>query len=311
MMDFSPFSGSRVLVTGGSGFIGSMLCERFCGLGATVFSVSRGTQSTPGSCVSWRRGDLADSGFVDELFKSIKPDFVYHLASEVTGSRELNLVLPTMRGNLVSAVNILVAATGNHCRRIVMAGSLEEPDESEQAAIPCSPYAAAKWAASGYARMFHALYQTPVVLARLFMVYGPGQKDLRKLVPYVTLSLLQQEIPELASGTREVDWIYVKDVVNGLLLAGLTAGIDGTTVELGSGQLATIREVAETLRDIINPEIQPRFGALADRPMEQVRVARVKKTYEQLGWCPEYSLRQGLEGTVAYYRERLADGRIE
>lgn len=311
MTDLSSYSGVKVLVTGGSGFIGSMLCDRLCSLDANVHSVSRGRQSTINSCISWHQGDLADSRFVSNLFQAVEPDIVYHLASEVKGGRDLALVLPTLSANLISTVNMLVAASETRCRRIVLAGSLEEPDTDEANVIPSSPYAAAKWASSAYARMFYVLYQTPVVLARLFMVYGPGQKDLKKLIPYVTLSLLRGEIPHLASGTRQVDWVYVMDIVRGLLMMGLASDIDGSIIELGSGEMATTREVVENLRKIINPEAGLEFGALSDRAMEQVRVANIGKTYEQIGWQPEYSLSEGLEETVQWYERQLEQGIIK
>ena len=310
MLDHSDYATKKVLVTGGSGFIGSSLCGHLCQQGAEVHAISRQARSTTGANIRWWQCDLADHDAVLRLFAEIKPDITFHLASEVTGSRELAVVLPTLNANLLSAVNILIAATQHDCQRVVMAGSLEEPEPDTQPVVPCSPYAAAKWASSGYARMFHALYQTPVVMARLFMVYGPGQQDLRKLVPYVTLSLLRGEAPQLSSGQRPVDWIYVADIVNGLLAMGLATGIDGGTLELGSGELVTTRKVVEMLSEIIDAGIEPNFGALPERPMEQVRTAGVKDTLQSIGWQTEVSLQQGLEETVAWYRQLLESGKL-
>jgi len=137
----------------------------------------------------------------------VAPDIIFHLASFVSGRRELEFVLPALRSNFLSTVNLLVCATTLGCRKVVLTGSLEEPEGDIESAVPApSPYAAAKGAASAYARMFYALYGTSVVTARLFMVYGPGQNDHKKLVPYVTRSLLKNQVAELMSGTREVDW---------------------------------------------------------------------------------------------------------
>ncbi len=311
MSDIAGYEAKKILVTGGSGFIGSALCEYLYKAGAEVHSVSRCLRVSPSGGITWWQLDLADSESVRALFSQLKPDIVFHLASEVVGSRDLDLVLPTFNGNLLSAVNVLVASSENDCHRIVMAGSLEEPDIQDGAAIPSSPYAAAKWASSGYARMFHALYNTPVVLARLFMVYGPGQKDLKKLVPYVILSLLKKESPQIASGTRLVDWVYVDDVVRGLLHLGIASDVDGGTVDIGSGDMVTTRTIVEMLADIVDVGIQPQFGALSDRPMEQIKVANTARTYEQLGWKPEKSLRQGLEATALWYREQFEAGYIK
>jgi len=192
-----------------------------------------------------------------------------------------------------------------------MAGSLEEPEGEAGTAVPASPYAAAKWAASAYARMFHALYQTPVALARLFMVFGPAQQDLRKIVPYAILSLLRGEPPQLSSGTRPVDWIYVEDVANGLLAMGVAPDINGKTIELGSGESVTVRNVVEMVCDIIQAPVEPIFGAIPDRPMEQIRVANIQETYAALGWKPQITLKEGLERTVDWYKSWCLSGKPE
>ncbi len=308
-IDFSQYSSSRILVTGASGFIGSMLCDRLSQYGAEVHAVSRRPHTADRQGINWWQGDLADYDGVKRLFSAIQPEIVFHLASEVTGSRELGLVLPTLRGNLVSAVNVFIAATENNCLRVVTAGSLEEPDETDVKAIPCSPYAAAKWASGGYARMFHALYEAPIVVARLFMVYGPGQQDLRKLVPYVILSLLRGESPKLSSGQRPVDWVYVEDVVDGLLAMGIAEDINGATMDLGSGQLVTTRDVVERVSRIIDSGVPLEFGVVPERPMERVRVADAENTYRALGWQPGYSLQRGLEETVLWYRRQHESGK--
>jgi len=111
----------------------------------------------------------------------------------------------------VSTVNLLTVAANIGCRRIVLLASLEEPEPGHTDAAPASPYAAAKWTSGTYGRMFHKLYQTPVVLVRPFMTYGPRQ-DVR---PCYHL-LLQDQAPKPASGQRQVDWIYVDDVIEGL-----------------------------------------------------------------------------------------------
>ncbi len=303
--------GRCVLLTGASGFIGSHLSASLLRSGARVHAVSRRPQPAMPMGPRWWQGDLGDFKWARSLFDAIRPEVVFHLSSTVSGSRDLAAVLPTLQDNLVSTVNILVSSQEFGCRRIVLAGSLEEPEPALEPLVPASPYAAAKMAGSAYARMFHALYETPVVIARLFMVYGPGQKDLRKLVPYVILSLLRGEAPRLSSGTRPVDWIYVDDVVDGLLTAATHPNLEGRTVELGSGRFATVREVVEELVRIVDCGIQPVFGGVADRPFEQVRIADVAATREQMGWGPQVSLEDGLRRTAEWYGRELREGRLQ
>jgi nucleoside-diphosphate-sugar epimerase len=180
---------------------------------------------------------------------------------------------------------------------------MEEPQPDGNWPVPCSPYAAAKFAASAYGRMFHSLYRTPVATLRLFMVYGPGQQDVKKLVPYVTLSLLEGRAPELSSGVRRVDWIYVDDVVDGYLAAALSPAVDGCTIDLGSGELVSVRSVVERLTTIVGtPGVVPVFGAVSDRPMEQERCAVLAEARAVLGWSPRTPLDDGLRRTVDWYR---------
>lgn len=301
----SNLSGKKVLVTGASGFIGSHLCRRLSRCSAEVYGVSRKIPLKDESCLRWWQGDLADIQTVRNILTTIKPEVIFHLASHVAGSRSLELVLPTFSSNLMSVINLLTVATEIGCKRIILTGSLEEPELCDSETIPSSPYAAAKWASSAYARMFHSLYKTPVIIARLFMVYGPGQQDLNKLVPYVALSLLRNQIPKLSSGKREVDWIYVEDIVDGLIAIAQASNGEGCTIDLGSGSLVPIRTVVQIIASLVDSKAVPAFGAIPDRPMEQIRIANTARTYAAIGWKPATSLEEGLERTVDWYRDQL------
>lgn len=307
MATFS-ISGQTALVTGGGGFIGSHLCRALVEIGCDVHAISRRMGPREIGNVRWWRGDLTDAATVRETLAAVQPDLIFHLASYVAGSRDLACVLPTFHNNLVSTVNLLTAAAEIRCRRVMLAGSLEEANPDGSSAVPCSPYAASKWAASAYGRMFYTLYGVPVVTSRLFMVYGPGQMDHQKLVPYVILSLLKKEAPRLSSGLRLVDWVYVGDVVEGLLAAAQAPGIEGKTIDVGSGKLVPIREIVNQLTELIEPGTQPSFGALADRTLERVCAANTEETKVLTGWTVRTSLAEGLQQTINWYRQQVRSG---
>jgi UDP-glucose 4-epimerase len=297
--------GRAVLVTGASGFIGAHLCDRLLAYGAEVHAVSRQARRSGKKHLQWWQADLRDQDAVRGLVKATQPQIVFHMSSCVVGSRTLEAVVPTFHDNLASTVHLLTAATDAGCERIVLANSSEEPQKSDEHTFPCSPYAAAKWASSMYGRMFHQLFQTPVVIPRIFMTYGPDQKDLKKLVPFVVCQLLRGESPQLSGGKRQADWIYVDDVIEGLLRAALVPGLEGCTFDLGSGLLTSVRGIVEQLVEIVGGGVQPAFGALPDRPFEQERAADTSFLSTRLGYQPTTSLHAGLEATVAWYREQL------
>ena len=295
--------GTRILVTGASGFLGSHLCRRLHRGGARLRGISRVPRTSP-DFIRWSDDDLTDLASVRRLFDEERPQIVFHLAGAVTAATALELVEPIFRSLLTSTVNILVASAEFGRPRVILAASLEEPQEVE--AAPASPYAAAKAAAGAFGRMFHALYQVPVVSVRPFMTYGPAQPR-GKILPHVITALLEGRAPRLASGTRQVDWIYVDDVIEGMVMAASRAGIEGQTLDLGSGTLVTIREAVETIVNIMQPPVEPVFGAVADRPFEIRRVADVERSKRLLGWEPTTTLEAGLRRTIDWYRSNSGD----
>ena len=303
MTKLQRLSEQKVLVTGASGFIGSHLCRSLINKGVEVHAISRKNISTSKHRITWWKGDLSEHSSIRDLLRDVKPDIIFHLASHVTGARDRDLVIPTFKNNLITTVNLLTAASEIGCNRIVLAGSMEEPWTDSNFAIPVSPYAAAKWASSTYGRMFHLLYQLPVVILKVFMVYGPDQKDLKKLIPYAINSLLKKEPPKLSDGKRRVDWVYVEDVVKGFLLAALSPNIEGKTIDVGTGELIKIRFVVELICKLIGSNKKPIFGAVNKRPFEQEPIANIERTNKLIGWKPKTGIEEGLKRTIKWYKE--------
>ena len=304
MIELKDLSQARVVVTGASGFIGEHVCNHLIELGAEVYGVSRHHQVDQAG-MHWLQLDLKDTDAVREAMHEIQPEYIFHLASFVKGARNFEYVIPTYESNVTSTINLLIAATELKVKRIVLAGTLEEHASTSHEPVPNSPYTASKLAASAYGRMFHALYETPAVIARIFMVYGPSTKDLTKIIPYTALSILKGESPKFSSGKRRIDWIYVEDVVKGLLAMAVRPGIEGKSFDLGTGELYSIREMIELLFEAMDTEVRPQFGALQDRPLESEITAQVDKVENELGWRAEVYLPEGLQRTTAWYKEHF------
>ena len=292
----------RALVTGASGFIGTHVCARLHEMGAEVHGVSRHDRAEDGALHRWWTGNLADASWVGRVVAEVRPDVVFHLAGWVSGDREPTAVLPALQDNVIGTVNLLAAVHETGCDRIVLAGSMEEPVRPDEA--PGSPYAASKHAVTGYARMFNGLYGLPVVTLRIFMTYGPGQRDDRKVVPYVISALHRGERPRLTSGERLVDWIYASDVADAFVRAGIAPGIEGASLDVGSGVQVSVRSVVEELVELIDPTCEPRFGAIPERPLETSNVADIERTHRVMGWAPIVALDDGLRRTVRWFERR-------
>jgi nucleoside-diphosphate-sugar epimerase len=290
-----------MLVTGASGFLGAHVCSRMVAAGAEVHGVSRTARPAAEAPSRWWHADVEDLGEARRLVSEVRPEVILHLGGLVNGAPELGLVVPTFQSLVTSTVNLLQVAAEQSCRRVVLVGSLEEVDGGEVS--PTSPYGAAKSAATAYGRMFGELFGLGVVVTRPQMAYGPGQ-PCWKVIPSTILALLRGEAPRLSSGARAVDWIYVDDVVDGLLMASVAPGIEGATLDLGSGRLTPIREIVLMLVELLDAEVTPVFGALADRPRMRERPADVARTNATIGWKPTTPLDVGLMRTVEWYRQR-------
>jgi UDP-glucose 4-epimerase len=296
----------HVLVTGASGFIGANLSQLLVASGVDVHAVSRVVRKARD--IVWHRADLSSIDAARACVRRVSPDVVVHLASRVTGAREVDLVESTLSENLHGAVGVLLGAADMGCR-VVLAGSMEERGGHE--GILRSPYAAAKRAATSYGQFVHASYGVSVVNLRLFMVYGPGQRDETKLVPYTIKSLLSGTTPKLSSGSRNVDWVNVDDVVDAVLRAVRTPrGDDGQPIEIGSGTVVPVRRVVEEVAEHLECDVPLDFDRSRDRQGEMEGAARLERARDMLDWSPRTSLTDGLAATVAWYRAGIAEGRL-
>jgi UDP-glucose 4-epimerase len=292
----NQLAAQRVVVTGATGFIGSHLCRDLLRSGAEVFAICRTELGILHERLHWRQADLTDFECTRKAFRGLHNSLVFHLCSYAQGERDLAMVLPTFQGELVTSVNVLTAVADIGVTRIVMAGSMEEPGAGE---IASSPYAAAKAASRAYGTMFHRLHGVPVVMTRIFMTYGPGQAT-KKVIPHIVTTLFQGRPLKIASPRRLVDWIFVDDVVQGLLAVASASGIEGNSVDIGSGELIEIGEVVRRICRLVRPDAPVEFGSTSEGALEQVRQADVVRTSALTGWRPTVSLDDGLKRTVEY-----------
>lgn len=296
---------SRVLVIGASSFIGMHLVHKLLDCGAIIHATYRTDRPNFPSEVLVEYLDVTDLKAIKLRLSHFCPDYIFNLAAFVNGSRDIEMVLPTMEANFGGNLNLMLAVTEFPVKRLILMGSMDEYEEATDSPSPPSPYAASKMVSSAYAKMFHNLYDLPIVIAKIYMTYGPNQKDGDKLIPYTIASLLNGKVPTFSSGERMVDWIYVSDVVDGLLKIMITPGLEGNTVELGTGKLVSVKDMICSIFKNLNLETPPCFGVHPDRPLEKAVAAKVRSTKKLIDWEPKIGIQEGINRTITWYKEAL------
>jgi nucleoside-diphosphate-sugar epimerase len=293
------FEKKVVLITGSNGFIGSHLSDALISLGAVVFGIGLPIENHKVLPYKYIGVNLAgDKTEISELVMNIRPNYVFHLAGLVNTNQDLGLVFPTLENNLIASVNLLMSLTNVPCERVVITSSSEAPINFQS---PNSPYAASKLALIEYARMFNDFYELPTSIARPFMGFGPKQLK-NKLIPLIILSLLKGEVPKLSSGKRICDFIYVNDIIRGLLLMALNEKASGSVIDLGMGIGISIEDIVKKIIGLMKSPLLPEFGSIADRVGEMPQIARRKDTFEKIGWNPIWTLEEGLINTISWYK---------
>lgn len=302
---------ARVLVTGAAGFIGAHLCERLNAERARVLVLRR-----PESVRSLDSGAgartltvaLTDRAAVKAALEVLRPDLIFHLGGYVSGDRSAGAMRDAFDGNVLASANLLFGCADVVPEaRVVIATSLDASDPWTMRAETGSPYGISKLQVEILAGGMRSLHGLRVVSARVGMTYGPGDPNRQRLVPAVIESLLDGTSPHLSSGRRRCDWIHVQDVVAGLLALGTAERLTRFSLDLGTGQLTSIRGVAESIRAILRASPEIVFDSALDRPHDQERAAELELTRGECGWRPRIVLEEGLRDTIRWHQSQRSE----
>lgn len=301
----------RVLVTGATGFIGRSLVGRLVTQADTAVTVlvrERHTQrqlpaplETIHPQIKLIPADLRDLQQTKRAVRKAQPDAVFHLAAAGVGDPFLP-VDTALSHNLYGTINLLRAV-------FEVEPDAPQPPQLIVSRTPgeystMNPYAASKAAAWQFCRMYARTRGWPVVGAMIFQAYGPGQADRRLLPSAMRAALAGQDFP-MTAGQQQRDWIYVADVVEGLLAVHSAGLIPGTTVDLGSGKLHSVASVVRRVYALAGGKGRPLFGAIPSRPGEEAaQQADVLRSKALTGWETAVSLEAGLPLMLSSYQDR-------
>jgi nucleoside-diphosphate-sugar epimerase len=183
---------------------------------------------------------------------------------------------------------------------VVLVGTCHEYGAGEAMEVldPYNAYAASKVAAWAFGRMYWRAHGLPVVTVRPFQVYGPGQPT-QCLIPAAIRAAVSGEDLAMTPGEQERDFIYVQDVVDGMVATAETPGIEGASLDLGTGTGHTVRLVVERIWQLTDAKGEVELGALSYRSSEAMRlVADADRTAQLTGWRATTSLEEGLRATI-------------
>jgi nucleoside-diphosphate-sugar epimerase len=300
----SHWMGRRVLVTGATGFIGRHLVRRMAGVGARVWAgilpeeLSRRDHPLPPQ-VKPIPLDVRSPESIQECVQLSRPDVTFHLAAEGVTRPDVGPAKALIT-NTGGAIQLMELLKEREIRRIVLLGTCYEygAREASEGLDPFNFYAASKVAAWAFARAYWRAHGLPVVVARPFQVYGPGQPS-RTLIPSAIQAAVSGEDFAMTPGEQQRDFIFVQDVIAGLMALAVAPGIAGQSLDLGTGQVHAVREVVERIWAITAAQGRVLPGALPYRPGAAMHLAAdAAYTAHMTGWQAQIPLEEGLQRTV-------------
>jgi len=263
--------------------------------------------------ITLHEASLADRGAMDVLVSEVGPSHVFHLGAYTHVGKSWQRVDECIQVNVQGTVNLLHALEGSGYLRFLnmgtseIYGNIESPFREDKAVRPISPYAASKYAAECFCRVFREGRGWPIVMLRPFNAYGPAQTADR-VIPEIIVRALRGEELRMTQGRQTREFNFVEDLVDGLVRAAAVPGIEGELINLGCGEDVSIRDTATLILDLLGNPVKAEFGALPDRPTEIWTMrSDSTKARELLGWKPQHSLAEGLEKTIHWYRGELAN----
>ncbi len=308
-----------ILVTGGSGFIGSNFIRhilekypdyRVINLDKLTYAGNpdnlKDIESNPN--YSFVRGDICDPDTVDKLMRERQIDHIVHFAAETHVDRSITDGSAFVRTNLLGTYTLLDSALRAGIDRFIhistdevygstIEGSFKETDVLS----PSSPYSSSKAGSDLLAQSYYITHSLPVIITRCTNNFGPYQYP-EKLIPlFITNLLDDKKVPVYGTGQNVRDWIYVLDHCRAIDFI-LQHGKTGEVYNIGGGAERTNLEITEKILGILGRDASM-IEYVKDRPGHDFRYSLDCSKLKDIGWVPEYNFEDALEKTVRWYIE--------
>lgn len=319
------WQGRRILVTGGTGFVGSWLTSRLVALGAEVTTLARG--SSPRWALGGLRsagrvntvtGSVSDPGLVEQVLREHRIDTCFHLAAQADIDDANRDPITTLESNVRGTWITLEACRSARVDRVILTssnryGSRDHFAYTESSPVSMYPYEASKVCVEVLARSYQTTFGMGIGVSRCANTYGGGDLNFGRLIPGTIKCALRGERPVIRSdGTPIRDYMHVDDTVEALL--SLAKGLDrpevrGRAFNFGANEPLTVRSVVELILQLTGAEDQGtdiRWArpVPADSLPEDTSSIHARSV---LGWSARVGIREGLARTISWYREYFSE----
>ena len=312
----------NIFITGGDGFIGSCLAKRFVEKDADVVILVRDIKKEFAyklfgleGKITEVQGDLVDYSLLERVLNEYSIDTCFHLAAQALVQIANKSPLSTFESNIKGTWNLLEACrVTKTIERIVVAssdkaygGQKKLPYTEESPLLGLYPYDASKACADIIARCYFTSYGLPVAVTRNANTYGGGDLNLSRIIPDAIRCILQKkEFIIRSDGTPERDYMYVEDAVDGYIMVAEQIereDIKGEAFNFGTGRPISVLDLFGNIAELCGkPYLKPTILGGAKNEIDRQYLA-IDKAKERLNWEPKYTLKQGLEETINWYKK--------
>lgn len=264
---YSEYDGKTILVTGGAGAIGGNLCRKLSELNAKKVVILDDLSSSyewnipKAKNIMFVKGSILDDEMLKRVFKE-KPEYVFHLAAHFANQNSVDNPEIDLMVNGMGILKVLEYAQLVDIKRFVYSSSgcgvygldSKMPFEEHDTSVSLhTPYQVTKLIGELYTNYFHNLYGMPIVNARFFNVFGPGEVPgrYRNVIPnFFYWAMNGQALPITGDGTETRDWTYVDDIISGLLAMGIREEAVGEAFNLGSAKEHRVIDMANMVNKL-------------------------------------------------------------